>query len=163
MSAVCACFRVCSFAGRRGRRDPGGTDNPWFSNGTSLSPVSKTVPDQPVNPFHLSGDVDFFLLREQERNKSLLVSVWGSLPALARAPAPGILALGQSAAHTACEGASTPPGPRSLILLSYQCHHRRSWALVRGTPRECLSQSLSQCALTSAEPGIDAIPSRHPL
>ncbi|KAM9681230.1 cilia- and flagella-associated protein 100 isoform 5-T6 [Dama dama] len=34
--------------------------------------VSKTVPDQPVNPFHLSGDVDFFLLREQERNKSLL-------------------------------------------------------------------------------------------
>lgn len=34
--------------------------------------VSKTVPDQPVNPFHISGDVDFFLLREQERNKSLL-------------------------------------------------------------------------------------------
>ncbi|XP_065791532.1 cilia- and flagella-associated protein 100 isoform X2 [Muntiacus reevesi] len=34
--------------------------------------TSKTVPDQPVNPFHLSGDVDFFLLREQERNKSLL-------------------------------------------------------------------------------------------
>ncbi|XP_043299342.1 cilia- and flagella-associated protein 100 isoform X1 [Cervus canadensis] len=34
--------------------------------------ASKTVPDQPVNPFHLSGDVDFFLLREQERNKSLL-------------------------------------------------------------------------------------------
>ncbi|CAI9160035.1 unnamed protein product [Rangifer tarandus platyrhynchus] len=34
--------------------------------------VSKTAPDQPVNPFHVSGDVDFFLLREQERNKSLL-------------------------------------------------------------------------------------------
>ena len=25
----------------------------------------------------MSGDVDFFLLREQERNKSLLVSIWG--------------------------------------------------------------------------------------
>ncbi|NP_001070334.1 cilia- and flagella-associated protein 100 [Bos taurus] len=34
--------------------------------------ASKNVPDQPANPFHMSGDVDFFLLREQERNKSLL-------------------------------------------------------------------------------------------
>ena len=50
---------------------------PWFSNGTSPSPASKNVPDQPANPFHMSGDVDFFLLREQERNKSLLVSIWG--------------------------------------------------------------------------------------
>ncbi|XP_010834385.1 PREDICTED: coiled-coil domain-containing protein 37, partial [Bison bison bison] len=59
-------------AGWRGRQDPGGTDRPWFSNGTSPSPASKNVPDQPANPFHMSGDVDFFLLREQERNKSLL-------------------------------------------------------------------------------------------
>ncbi|KAM9592973.1 LOW QUALITY PROTEIN: cilia- and flagella-associated protein 100 [Trichechus inunguis] len=28
------------------------------------------VPDRPVNPFHMSGDVDFFLLRDQERNKA---------------------------------------------------------------------------------------------
>ncbi|XP_006742249.1 cilia- and flagella-associated protein 100 [Leptonychotes weddellii] len=28
------------------------------------------VPDRSANPFHMSGDVDFFLLREQERNKS---------------------------------------------------------------------------------------------
>ncbi|XP_049718493.1 cilia- and flagella-associated protein 100 isoform X1 [Elephas maximus indicus] len=28
------------------------------------------VPDHPVNPFHMSGDVDFFLLRDQERNKA---------------------------------------------------------------------------------------------
>nr|XP_019813640.1 PREDICTED: cilia- and flagella-associated protein 100 isoform X2 [Bos indicus]XP_019813641.1 PREDICTED: cilia- and flagella-associated protein 100 isoform X2 [Bos indicus] len=34
--------------------------------------ASKNFPDQPANPFHMSGDVDFFLLREQERNKSLL-------------------------------------------------------------------------------------------
>ncbi|XP_037589967.1 cilia- and flagella-associated protein 100 isoform X2 [Cebus imitator] len=28
-------------------------------------------PDASVNPFHLSGDVDFFLLRDQQRNKTL--------------------------------------------------------------------------------------------
>ncbi|XP_039333090.1 cilia- and flagella-associated protein 100 isoform X2 [Saimiri boliviensis] len=28
-------------------------------------------PDTSTNPFHLSGDVDFFLLRDQERNKAL--------------------------------------------------------------------------------------------
>ncbi|XP_030657499.1 cilia- and flagella-associated protein 100 isoform X1 [Nomascus leucogenys] len=28
-------------------------------------------PDPSANPFHLSGDVDFFLLRDQERNKTL--------------------------------------------------------------------------------------------
>ncbi|XP_063663158.1 cilia- and flagella-associated protein 100 isoform X4 [Pan troglodytes] len=28
-------------------------------------------PDPSANPFHLSGDVDFFLLRDQERNKAL--------------------------------------------------------------------------------------------
>ncbi|XP_070432530.1 cilia- and flagella-associated protein 100 isoform X4 [Equus przewalskii] len=32
--------------------------------------VSKIAPDRSANPFHISGDVDFFLLRDQERNKS---------------------------------------------------------------------------------------------
>ncbi|PNI32125.1 CFAP100 isoform 7 [Pan troglodytes] len=32
-------------------------------------------PDPSANPFHLSGDVDFFLLRDQERNKALAVSI----------------------------------------------------------------------------------------
>ncbi|XP_012910815.1 cilia- and flagella-associated protein 100 isoform X3 [Mustela putorius furo] len=32
--------------------------------------VSTIAPDRSANPFHVSGDVDFFLLREQERNKS---------------------------------------------------------------------------------------------
>ncbi|XP_072576232.1 cilia- and flagella-associated protein 100 isoform X3 [Vulpes vulpes] len=32
--------------------------------------MSMTVPDRSANPFHISGDVDFFLLRDQERNKS---------------------------------------------------------------------------------------------
>ncbi|XP_032503189.1 cilia- and flagella-associated protein 100 isoform X4 [Phocoena sinus] len=32
---------------------------------------SAVVPDQSANPFHVSGDLDFFLLRDQERNKSL--------------------------------------------------------------------------------------------
>ncbi|KAM9681228.1 cilia- and flagella-associated protein 100 isoform 3-T4 [Dama dama] len=54
---------------------PGDLPDPGIKPASLTSPalkVSKTVPDQPVNPFHLSGDVDFFLLREQERNKSLL-------------------------------------------------------------------------------------------
>ncbi|KAB1263834.1 Cilia- and flagella-associated protein 100 [Camelus dromedarius] len=42
-----------------------------FSNKVSPSPVSVIVPDHLANPFHMSGDVDFFLLRDQERNKSL--------------------------------------------------------------------------------------------
>ncbi|TEA24031.1 hypothetical protein DBR06_SOUSAS35610003 [Sousa chinensis] len=37
----------------------------------SPSPGSAIVPDQSANPFHVSGDLDFFLLRHQERNKSL--------------------------------------------------------------------------------------------
>uniref|UniRef100_A0A8C6E731 DUF4200 domain-containing protein n=1 Tax=Moschus moschiferus TaxID=68415 RepID=A0A8C6E731_MOSMO len=42
-------------------------------NFSSLWPrASKNVPDHPANPFHMSGDMDFFLLREQEQNKSLL-------------------------------------------------------------------------------------------
>ncbi|KAM7126215.1 cilia- and flagella-associated protein 100 isoform 1-T1 [Molossus nigricans] len=32
--------------------------------------VSVIVPDRSANPFHMSGDVDFFLLRDQKRNKS---------------------------------------------------------------------------------------------
>ncbi|XP_040484053.1 cilia- and flagella-associated protein 100 [Ursus maritimus] len=32
--------------------------------------VTVIVPDRSANPFHTSGDVDFFLLREQEQNKS---------------------------------------------------------------------------------------------
>ncbi|XP_034513151.1 cilia- and flagella-associated protein 100 [Ailuropoda melanoleuca] len=35
-----------------------------------LQAVSVIVPDRSANPFHMSGDVDFFLLREQEQNKS---------------------------------------------------------------------------------------------
>ncbi|XP_070432527.1 cilia- and flagella-associated protein 100 isoform X2 [Equus przewalskii] len=35
-----------------------------------VKPVSKIAPDRSANPFHISGDVDFFLLRDQERNKS---------------------------------------------------------------------------------------------
>ncbi|XP_027439010.1 cilia- and flagella-associated protein 100 isoform X2 [Zalophus californianus] len=35
--------------------------------------VAVIVPDRSANPFHMSGDVDFFLLREQERNKSRAV------------------------------------------------------------------------------------------
>ncbi|XP_051010631.1 cilia- and flagella-associated protein 100 [Acomys russatus] len=31
-----------------------------------------TVSDPTSNPFHISGDVDFFLLREQERNKTIV-------------------------------------------------------------------------------------------
>ncbi|XP_076972414.1 cilia- and flagella-associated protein 100 isoform X2 [Tamandua tetradactyla] len=32
--------------------------------------VSVVVPDRSANPFHMSRDVDFFLLRDQERNKT---------------------------------------------------------------------------------------------
>ncbi|XP_032943819.1 cilia- and flagella-associated protein 100 isoform X2 [Rhinolophus ferrumequinum] len=33
--------------------------------------MSLIVPGRSANPFHMSGDMDFFLLRDQERNKSL--------------------------------------------------------------------------------------------
>lgn len=33
------------------------------------------LPDRSDNPFHMSEDVDFFLLRDKERNKSLAVSM----------------------------------------------------------------------------------------
>lgn len=35
------------------------------------SKVSMMLPDRSDNPFHMSEDVDFFLLRDKERNKSL--------------------------------------------------------------------------------------------
>ncbi|XP_007948807.1 cilia- and flagella-associated protein 100 [Orycteropus afer afer] len=37
-----------------------------------MSRVPAVVPDRSTNPFHISGDVDFFLLRDQERNKAHL-------------------------------------------------------------------------------------------
>ncbi|XP_029100203.1 cilia- and flagella-associated protein 100 isoform X2 [Monodon monoceros] len=43
---------------------------PMVSKGISFN-RSAIVPDQSANPFHVSGDLDFFLLRDQERNKSL--------------------------------------------------------------------------------------------
>ncbi|TKC45739.1 hypothetical protein EI555_019706, partial [Monodon monoceros] len=57
-------------------RDPRGPDHrleelACFSSEASPSPGSAIVPDQSANPFHVSGDLDFFLLRDQERNKSL--------------------------------------------------------------------------------------------
>ncbi|XP_037659464.1 cilia- and flagella-associated protein 100 [Choloepus didactylus] len=33
--------------------------------------ASVVIPDRSANPFHMSGDMDFFLLRDQERNKTL--------------------------------------------------------------------------------------------
>ncbi|XP_070319642.1 cilia- and flagella-associated protein 100 isoform X1 [Odocoileus virginianus] len=66
---------LCSFQERK--HGPESTDNSSSvteekKKRAKKGKVSKTVPGQPVNPFHISGDVDFFLLREQERNKSLL-------------------------------------------------------------------------------------------
>lgn len=63
-----------------GRWDPRGTGHSLeelahFSNEISPSPVSLIVPDHSANPFHMSGDMDFFLLRDQERNKSRSVSI----------------------------------------------------------------------------------------
>lgn len=37
--------------------------------------MSVVVPDRSANPFHMSGNVDFFLLRDQERNKFHSVSM----------------------------------------------------------------------------------------
>lgn len=74
------CFRGSSLAGLGGCRDPRGPDHrleelACFSSEASPSPGSAVVPDQSANPFHVSGDLDFFLLRDQERNKSLSVSI----------------------------------------------------------------------------------------
>lgn len=65
-------------------------------------------------------------------------------------------------AHAACEGASTPPGPGSLLLL-LPASPLPFPGCLQGAPRERLSQRLSQRASSSVEPGVDAIPSRHPL
>lgn len=74
-------------AGLGGLWDPRDTNHgleelAHLSNELSPSPVS--VPDHSANPFHLSGDMDLFLLRDQERNKSLSVSIQDQLlsPAL---------------------------------------------------------------------------------
>lgn len=79
-----------SCTGLGGHRDSRGTDlsleePAHLSNEVSLSPVSVIVPDRSANPFHMSGDVDFFLLRDQKRNKSHSVSIQdqGLPPALA--------------------------------------------------------------------------------
>uniref|UniRef100_A0A8C9KFF9 Cilia and flagella associated protein 100 n=1 Tax=Panthera tigris altaica TaxID=74533 RepID=A0A8C9KFF9_PANTA len=55
---------------------------PWLLAPSSISNSSSTassvpeiVPDHAANPFHMSRDVDFFLLRDQERNKSRLGQV----------------------------------------------------------------------------------------
>lgn len=45
-----------------------------LSNVAFPSPVSVVIPDRSSNPFHVSGNVDFFLLRDQERNKFHSVS-----------------------------------------------------------------------------------------
>ncbi|KAG8516195.1 Cilia- and flagella-associated protein 100 [Galemys pyrenaicus] len=37
---------------------------------SSSSPVSAMVPTPSANPFHMSGDLDFFMIREQEWNKT---------------------------------------------------------------------------------------------
>ncbi|XP_058424069.1 cilia- and flagella-associated protein 100 [Diceros bicornis minor] len=55
--------------------DPGGIDHrleelAHLSNQVSPSLVSAIVSNRSANAFHMSGDVDFFLLRDQERNKS---------------------------------------------------------------------------------------------
>ncbi|XP_065741087.1 cilia- and flagella-associated protein 100 [Phocoena phocoena] len=73
--AVGPAFAI-SLAGLGGCRDPRGPDHrleevACFSSEASPSPGSAVVPDQSANPFHVSGDLDFFLLRDQERNKSL--------------------------------------------------------------------------------------------
>ena len=46
-------------------------------------------------------------------------------------------------AHTACEGALTPRGPRSLLLLLYQHHHCHARALVRGAPGSVCPRGLA--------------------
>lgn len=56
----------------------------------SPSPGNVTIYDRSTNPFHIAGDVDYFLLREQERNQAIAVSVWtwGSPSFLSSFPPP---------------------------------------------------------------------------
>uniref|UniRef100_A0A8D2DDV1 Cilia and flagella associated protein 100 n=1 Tax=Sciurus vulgaris TaxID=55149 RepID=A0A8D2DDV1_SCIVU len=42
-----------------------------LSNEVSPSPEPVKVPNRSANPFHMSGDVDFFLFRDQELNKTI--------------------------------------------------------------------------------------------
>lgn len=72
-------FTEAPYTGLGGCWDPRGTglsleELARLSNEVSPSPVSVVVPDRSTNPFHMSGNVDFFLLRDQERDKFHAVS-----------------------------------------------------------------------------------------
>lgn len=41
----------------------------------SPSPGNVTISDRSSNPFHISRDMDYFLLREQEQNQAIAVSI----------------------------------------------------------------------------------------
>lgn len=73
-------FTEAPCAGLGGLWDPRGTGHSLeelahLSNEISPSPVSLIVSDRSANPFHVSRDMDFFLLRDQERSKSRSVSI----------------------------------------------------------------------------------------
>lgn len=53
-------------------------------------PGDVTISDRSSNPFHISKDVDYFLLREQERTQAIAVSIWtwGSPSPLSSFPPP---------------------------------------------------------------------------
>lgn len=80
--------QACS-AGLGGHQDPRGTDLSLeelvcLSNEVYLSTESVIISNSSANPFHMSGDVDFFLLRDQERSKFHSVSIQDQgLPQLA--------------------------------------------------------------------------------
>lgn len=66
--------------GLGGCQDPRDTDLSLeelasLSNEVYPSTESVIVSDCSANPFHMSGDVDFFLLRDQEKSKSRSVSI----------------------------------------------------------------------------------------
>ncbi|XP_014440167.1 cilia- and flagella-associated protein 100 [Tupaia chinensis] len=60
------------------KNSPGSTDSPspvFEENPKREARKGKAAakaPERSANPFHMSGDVDFFLLRDQERNKAIL-------------------------------------------------------------------------------------------
>lgn len=47
----------------------------FLQQNISLSGHVNWAPGSPVNPFHMSGDVDIFLFRDQERDKAISVSI----------------------------------------------------------------------------------------
>ncbi|KAK2091698.1 hypothetical protein P7K49_030982 [Saguinus oedipus] len=79
---------------------------------SSVSAGPEHGPDASANPFHLSGDVDFFLLRDQERNKALSVSIWDSLQHLQELPC----------SHCFLEWPYCP-SRRSTFLRSFSLHN----------------------------------------